>query len=93
MVRNPEGLIRFKIDALRYLQTASLNGNVNAMIALAQHYKDGLIMPNDVESAYAYTYAAERTNLFGPLPVLQSCFISMFGGPMRTPAAMNEKKR
>ena len=71
LVRDPERLIQFKNDALRYLQSASLNGNVDAMVALAQNHKDGLIVPHDLEAVYAYLDVADRTHLLEPIPSLQ----------------------
>jgi TPR repeat protein len=53
----------YKSKSIRYLQSASSGGDVNAMLALATTYWAGDLVPQDKVSAYAYWYAVAESGL------------------------------
>lgn len=52
--RYPERVIEYKRQAMRYLQEGAALGDISALLALSQSYKNGFFVPPDPTKALAY---------------------------------------
>lgn len=59
MLRDPEKVKQYKIDASRYLNDLAAGGNVDAMLLLATDFDNGIMAKQDSVRAYAYYRAAQ----------------------------------
>ena len=63
IARDTQGFEAFRRRAADFLHAASSTGNVDAMVALSTVYREGLLVPQDHVSAYAYLDAVNRTGV------------------------------
>jgi len=61
-IREPERVIEWKRNALRYLESAAALGSVDALLALARSHDYGALVSADRVQAYAYYLAASRAS-------------------------------
>lgn len=57
MLRSAEKVVEFRRDAMRFKTTAAMRGSVNAMMDLANSYRNGIITARDMQKSYLYAYA------------------------------------
>lgn len=60
MIKDPEGLIRYKQKAMGYLERAAATGSSDALFQLADAYSKGFYAKENADRAYAYAYAAAK---------------------------------
>ncbi|MDG2523892.1 hypothetical protein P6166_00760 [Stenotrophomonas sp. HITSZ_GD] len=62
MLRDPERILQYKTQAMRYLNEAAQGGSVDALLALADLYRGGTVVNRDLPMSYAYLQAAARAD-------------------------------
>jgi len=60
MLRNPDAINTYKETSMAYLQSASADGSVDALIRLADAYRIGVLTKEDDGLAYAYYQVVEK---------------------------------
>jgi TPR repeat protein len=58
MLRSPDAVKRYKAKAVQYLRSAASTGSVDALEALGNAYRSGILIDRDLTKGYAYYYAA-----------------------------------
>ncbi|WP_426683705.1 hypothetical protein ABFU84_07035 [Xanthomonas translucens pv. undulosa] len=59
-IKNPDKVIKWKTNAMGFLENAASKGSIDAVARLADAYEDGILAKEDQTSAYAYYLAAQR---------------------------------
>lgn len=59
-IKNPDKVIKWKTNAMGFLENAASKGSIDAVVRLADAYEDGILAKEDQTSAYAYYLAAQR---------------------------------
>lgn len=60
LIRSPERIVEWKRRAMGFLETARSAGSVDAILALAGAYDNGVLVARDPFQAYAHYLAAQR---------------------------------
>jgi hypothetical protein len=58
--RNPEKIVSYRQQAMRYLESLSASGNADALLLSSIAYADGILTQKDPVKAYAYQYAHSK---------------------------------
>jgi TPR repeat protein len=58
--KNPDAVVEYKRQAMKYLQSAAERGSIDALLAFGNAYQVGVMTEQDNTTSYAYYLAAER---------------------------------
>lgn len=58
--KNPEVVVEYKHQAMKYLQSAAGRGSIDALLEFGNAYQVGVMTEQDNTTSYAYCLAAER---------------------------------
>ena len=59
-IKNPDKVVKWKTNAMSFLENAASKGSIDAVLRLAGAYENGILAKEDQATAYAYYLAAQR---------------------------------